>query len=570
VAYLRGIGDFEANGLSNCPSVENQRWAIDWKKEQGIKGRVKPIKEDATKLHCSVFNVDGHGWFGFVPEEWIERAKADPRFKDLQIKSLSYIDKFMDKLDEVVGHNFCKYDLPLLERLLGYKYPGKVTDTWSMSKTLWPDRNKDDNGWYGHGLEAWGEYFGVPKPVQEQWDTFDLDMLWRCYQDVRINTLTYDYLLEEAKKGDWTDAIDTENNVSGILGKQEATGMPFNIEGAKKLVSDWMDEQQEAYNQVRPMLSEEMDDCVGNSILDVWMIQHPTGKFKNYASTWRKLGKHKKDGGPDDPKKSPRYLDHKGETLTFLFSINQDGYRVSSKNPQMKTRDAKGKLTAEVQKFYTDPKVVGGPFTPIIYNEPDIGSDNKLRKQLLNLGWIPDKTKENEWTDTGLPRMTVKGEPVESLNTVDNVAGQILADYTVRKHRISMVVGLIGNVRADGRISAECNSGSTNTARSSHSKVVNIPGVKAKFAAKIRELFWVDKKTDDGRDWEYINTDASGLEARALAHVINDDGVTKLLCFPKEDDQGNKLDFHTFVWNKIAKFVSNRDKTKTTELRLVA
>lgn len=559
------VGDFEADGLINQPSVENQQWALDWKKEQGIKGKKKPIMTNATKMHCSVFHVLKRGWFFFVPGDWVDRVKADDRFNKVgTILSMDRLEEFLNKVQVVVGHNFQKYDLPAMVKLMGINFNGEVKDTWSMSKTLWPDRNKDGNGWSGHGLAAWGEYFGIPKPEYEEWETFDLGMLWRCYQDVVINTKTYQHLKGEASGWDWDAAVRLENDVSGYLGVQEAYGMPFDIKAAKGLVEAWTGTMDKIYAELRPMLSMEMDDCVGNSILDIWMITHSTGKFKSYASTFRKLGKHKATPGPDDPIKEPRYLDHKGETLKHLFSVNQSGFRVSSKNAQMKTRDAKGKLTAEVQKFYTDPREVGGPFTPIIWNEPNIGSDDKLRKQLLKLGWVPDKTKEEEWTDTGSPRITLKGNPVDSLNEISGTAGKLLAEYTVTKHRRSQVVGLIGCVREDGRISAECNSGSTNTARASHAKVVNMPGVEAPLGKEIRSLFNVDISTEDGRPWVYINTDASGLEARMLAHVINDEEVSKLICYPEEVD-GKKFDFHTLLWQAILEFSSSRGNTKTIE-----
>ena len=561
-----GIGDYEANGLINCPSVENQQWTIDWKKEQGIKGKKKEIVQNATKIHCSVYYILEKGFFFFVEDEWIDRVKEDGRFNGV-ILPLSRLPAFLNKTDCIVGHNFHKYDVPLMLKLIDYEYSGETIDTYVMSKVLWADRNKDGNGWSGHGLAAWGEYFGIPKPEYDEWETFDLDMLWRCFQDVKINVKAYNHLIGESKGWDWEASLKLENDVCGYIGRQETYGMPFNIELAKSRVESWMKGQGEIYTELRPMLSEEMDDAVGNSMLDIWLITHSTGKFKNYAGTFRKLGKHKMNGGPDDPIKEPRYLPNKGEKLTLLFSVNQDGYRVSSKNPQMKTRDAKGNLTSEVKKFYDDPKQVGGPFTPIIFNEPDIGSDDKLRKQLLRLGWEPDKTKEDEWTDSGLPRMTVKGNPVESLDKISGTAGRLLADFTVTKHRISQVVGLIGNVREDGRITAECNSASTNTARSAHSKVVNLPGVESKLGKEIRELFDTgDMVTEDGRPWVYINTDASGLEARALAHVINDPEITILICDPPKDPvTGEKQDFHTRLWNKIQEFSSSRGNTKTIE-----
>ena len=563
---VTAIGDLEADGLINQPSVENQQWTLDWKKEQGIKGKKKPIKTNATKIHCSVFNVIDNGWYFFVPEDWIDRVKADERFNGVgRVVGNTKLTKFLVSIDTVVGHNFQKYDVPLIEKLTGVKVLCEVIDTYSMSKTLWPDRHKDGNGWSGHGLAAWGEYFGIPKPEYEEWEVFDLDMLWRCYQDVVINTKTYSHLKQEAKGWDWQPAIDLENDVCKHIGRQEAIGMPFDIVQAKKYVGEWSVRLGNIYDKLRPMLSMEKDDAVGNSKLDVWEIKHATGLHKKYASTYRKLGKHKALKGPDDPIKKPRYLDKKGETLQHLFTVNQDGFRISSKSPQMKVRNVKGGLSDEVRKFYDEDECVVGAFTPIVWNEPDIGSDDKLRKQLLKLGWKPDKLRADEWTDTGKPRVTVKGNPVESLEKIDSTSGKLLAEYTVVKHRRSHLAGLIGYVREDGRITSECNTGSTNTARGSHSKVANEPKVSSLLGEEIRSLFRSDIRTKDGRQWVYINTDASGLEARMLAHVINDPKLTQLICFPSKDKDGNKMDFHRLLWTSVDNFVSSRDLTKTIE-----
>ncbi len=50
-----------------------------------------------------------------------------------------------------------------------------------------------------------------------------------------------------------------------------------------------------------------------------------------------------------------------------------------------------------------------------------------------------------------------------------------------------------------------------------------------------------------------------------LAHVINDDELTQLICFPSKDEDGNKMDFHRLLWLVVDDFVSSRDLTKTIE-----
>ena len=65
--------------------------------------------------------------------------------------------------DYLIGHNIIRYDIPVLERILDIKIKAKLVDTLALSWYLYPERNK-------HGLADWGEEFGIPKPVIEDWD----------------------------------------------------------------------------------------------------------------------------------------------------------------------------------------------------------------------------------------------------------------------------------------------------------------------------------------------------------------------------------------------------------------
>ena len=103
-----------------------------------------------------------------------------------------FIDAIMAS-DIIVAHNALCHDLPLLEKLYGYKHEGRVLDTLVLSRLLQPERVGR------HSLEAWGERFGIPKPVHEDWSTFTPEMMYRCEQDVEINYRLLYHLLNEAE-----------------------------------------------------------------------------------------------------------------------------------------------------------------------------------------------------------------------------------------------------------------------------------------------------------------------------------------------------------------------------------
>lgn len=139
-----------------------------------------------------VFDLEANGLLEEVDTAWVACWRYDDGCK----LHTTDIDHFCNILSSysgiIVGHNIIGYDLPLLEKLYGYKHEGKVLDTLVLSRLLNPERVGR------HGLGAWGERFGVPKPKHEDWSRYSEAMLYRCQQDVEINQLTLDYLLEES------------------------------------------------------------------------------------------------------------------------------------------------------------------------------------------------------------------------------------------------------------------------------------------------------------------------------------------------------------------------------------
>lgn len=95
------------------------------------------------------------------------------------------------KVDLLIGHNIIKYDLPVLEEVLGIIYEGEVFDTLIMSQLLNPDRPG------GHSLAAWAKRLGREKVEHDEWGRYSPEMLERCKTDVEINVLIYRELLKE-------------------------------------------------------------------------------------------------------------------------------------------------------------------------------------------------------------------------------------------------------------------------------------------------------------------------------------------------------------------------------------
>ena len=81
----------------------------------------------------------------------------------------------------LVGHNICRFDIPAVEKVLGIKVKARLVDTLALSWYINHERQK-------HGLEGYGEDYGVPKPVIKDWDNLTYEeYAHRCSEDVRIN-----------------------------------------------------------------------------------------------------------------------------------------------------------------------------------------------------------------------------------------------------------------------------------------------------------------------------------------------------------------------------------------------
>lgn len=119
-------------------------------------------------------------------------------FKDLHVFSCGYKSdgkwniKSTNKkedIEKVVGnpnntivfHNGISYDKPALIKM-GIDFKANIIDTLAISYYLYSERDK-------HGLEAWGEFFNVPKPKIEDWKNLTFEQYKeRCEEDVKINT----------------------------------------------------------------------------------------------------------------------------------------------------------------------------------------------------------------------------------------------------------------------------------------------------------------------------------------------------------------------------------------------
>lgn len=175
---------------------------------------------------------------------------------------------------------------------------------------------------------------------------------------------------------------------------------------------------------------------------------------------------------------------------------------------------AGGHVKRVIDWYGLEVDTVGGPFSKVEFTEPDLGSRQKLIKQLLKHGWKPTIFTDGGKKGIKQPKLTVKGKPVDSLFKIDAPVGKDIAKWYTYQHRKSQIEGWIRDIRPDNRLSAQANSCGTNTYRMRHKIVVNVPKADPTviFGYEMRDLFiaafghWL------------VGHDASGLEARIMAH----------------------------------------------------
>ena len=372
------------------------------------------LLKEATKVHCGVFkDIDTGEIFKFTPEE-IPKMLA-----------------FLDDCTLWVAHNGIGYDVPLLEKLYGYKFKGAVKDTLLISRLQQPDRlrPKGMEGKGGpHSLGAWGYRLGRGKPEHDDWENFSEAMLHRCTEDVEILALVDDYLDKEAVTlgGKWDSARNMTFKLFQILRLQEEYG--------------WLVDEGHANKSLQ--------------MLNHWMQRITRVLAPRFPKTY-----DVKEG-----KKAGVY-----------------GY---IKEPFTRA----GKLNHNLVPFWGDTHPVAGPHSRIVYRPMSLDKAEEIKKFLLDSGWEPLEWNTNDEGEITSAKLS-KDDPFEG---VQGSMGRLVARYVQCKARRSIIEGWLEGRREDGRLPSIV-TGLAVTGRAKHSVIVNVPNNDAFFGKWMRKCFTCEK-----------------------------------------------------------------------------
>lgn len=372
---------------------------------------------------------------------------------------------FFSKTEVLVGHNIILYDIPSVERILNIKVNALLVDTLALSWYLYPERIK-------HGLEAWGEEFGVPKPEIDDWENLSIEeYLHRCTEDVKINSLLWEKMYNHLK-----ELYDTEEDIWNFI----------------RYLSSKMDCARE---QERSKWKLDVDRC-RTQLEELQAIQTETvakltsamPKVKKYVSKSRPAKPFKKDGSYS-------------ATGANWFAL------VRRTHPQLSEQ--------EVESFDGTIDVVHHE------EEGNPNSHIQVKDWLYSLGWKPETFKYDRDKDTGeirkIPQINLEHgagicPSVSKLYDKDRNLS-LLEGLGVVSHRISILNGFLNSVDREGFLQAQI-AGLTNTLRFKHKTIVNLPKVGKPYGDYVRGVLIAPE------GYELCGSDMSSLEDRLKQHYI--------------------------------------------------
>jgi DNA polymerase-1 len=193
-----------------------------------------------------VVDVEANGLLDTVSKLWqisiidVESGRLSSYNRDTLPAGLAHLQK----ADKIIMHHGLGYDVPVIEICTGIKLdPTKIIDTLVLSRLARPDRPG------GHSIAAWGERFGLPKPVHEDWSKWSPEMQVRCDEDAKITMQVYKTLERMLTK--YPGPVAMEHFVAWETSKMSMRGIALNVDLCVSLASKFRGEQEEVLKDVR-------------------------------------------------------------------------------------------------------------------------------------------------------------------------------------------------------------------------------------------------------------------------------------------------------------------------------
>lgn len=340
--------------------------------------------------------------------------------------------RFFTNFDVYIGHNISRWDIPVLERILGIHVEAKIIDTLPLSWYLFPERKI-------HGLEDWGIEFGTPKTKIDDWNSLDIsEYIKRCETDVQINELVWKKQLKKLRElypnpKDFWKFLQYLQFKMECVREQEEEGFKLDIRYVEEKLEELEKLKEEKFQKLCSIMPK----------VPVTSIRHKPKIF------------YKKNGE----------LSSNAEKWLLLLA------------------------SQKLDRGWEEPiQVVTG------WEEPNPTSHPQIKSWLFALGWEPKTFKTNE-KGVEVPQISLPfgGGICQSVKDLYEETPELeaLEGYYVINHRIGLLKGFLRDQR-DGYLCASV-AGFTNTLRFKHSEIVNLPKVSALFGEVARGALTVEE-----------------------------------------------------------------------------
>lgn len=366
--------------------------------------------------------------------------------------------KILTEADVLIGHNICRFDIPVVEQLLGIKIKAKLVDTLALSWYLYPSRLK-------HGLEEWGEEVGVKKPEIDNWENLSQEEYEnRCCEDVKINVAIwnkfYRYLMEiyGSDKEIWK-LLDYLSFKMYCARLQEDSRWKLDVEYTEKAKAELEELQEQKVIE-----------------LSKAMPQVPIIQIKSKPKVFiNKDGSYSKHG------------------MNWIALLTEKGLPPT--------------YDGEVE-------IIKG------YEEGNPNSTDQVKNWLYSLGWEPETFKTVKNKKTGESREVPQINLEHGAGICPSIKKlfpkepnlELLEGLGVLQHRIGILNGFLRD-NENGYLKAQI-SGFTNTLRVKHKTIVNLPKVNLLYAKAVRGSLIADE------GFELCGSDMSALEDKLKQHYI--------------------------------------------------
>lgn len=426
------------------------------------------LLDEVTKIHCLCYSP----------------------VSSLDVKTITDAEdmkKFLlEEATTIIWHNGIRYDGCVFKKLFGINIKARQVDTLGVSFYLNSSNNRPK-----HGLESYGEEYGVPKPVIKDWENQTLeDYIHRCSEDVKINWHLWkeqQSYLKELYNNDSKEIIRLLDYISfkcECLVEQDENRIPVDI----GLVVDEIVRLGELVDEKRKALLEVMPEVVKyRTVNKPKKIYKENGELSVAGSKWNTL-------------------------------LQENGYDSDSTIAELEIVDYR--------------------------EEANPDSTSQIKDWLYSFGWIPKHIKFDRNKKTNevkqIPQITSEHDKTQICESIIELAEQEpavqhLAGYSTVKHRLNIYKGFVRDMDKNNCLVGDA-LGWTNTFRLKHRILVNLPKPTAPYAENIRACLVAPE------GYYMLGSDLKGIEDATKQHYI----------YPFDPDyvnemQSSEYDAHTSV-----------------------